>query len=102
MGNNATSELKKRVMADDALYQRYGKKLEQEHKGEFVAISRDGAVIISKSDIEVLQKALEEFEAQKQRVLEVVLTLRWEIQELQNSIDRIVFELYGVSENELG
>ena len=48
-------------MVDNALYQQYGKKLEQEHKGEFVAISRDGAVIISKSDIEVLQKALEQF-----------------------------------------
>ena len=61
MGSNTTSELKKRVMEDDALYQRYGKKLEQEHKGEFVAISREGAVIVSKSDIEVLQKALEQF-----------------------------------------
>ena len=61
MGSNTTSELRKRVIEDDALYQRYGKKLEQEHKGEFVAISRDGAVIISKSDIEVLQKALEQF-----------------------------------------
>ena len=61
MGSNTTSELRKRVIEDDALYQRYGKKLEQEHKGEFVAISRDGAVIVSKSDIEVLQKALEEF-----------------------------------------
>jgi len=61
MGRDTTSELRKRVIEDDALYQRYGKKLEQEHKGEFVAISRDGAVIVSKSDIEVLQKALEEF-----------------------------------------
>jgi len=61
MGNNTTSELKKRVREDNELYQRFGKKLEQEHKGEFVAISRDGAVIVSTSDIEVLQKALEQF-----------------------------------------
>ncbi len=61
MRSNTTSKLKKRVMEDDALYQRFGKKLEQEHKGEFVAISRDGAVIVSRSDIEVLQKALEQF-----------------------------------------
>ena len=61
MGGNTTSELKRRVTEDDALYQRYGKKLEQEHKGEFVAIGREGAVIVSKSDIEVLQKALEQF-----------------------------------------
>lgn len=61
MGNNTTSELRKRVMEDNGLYQRFGKKLEQEHKGEFVAISREGAVIVSKSDVEVLQKALEQF-----------------------------------------
>ena len=34
MGSNTTSELKKRVMKDNKLYQRFGKKLEQEHKGE--------------------------------------------------------------------
>lgn len=61
MGSNTTSELRKRVMEDNELYQRLGKKLEQEHKGEFVAISREGAVIVSKSDVEVLQKALEQF-----------------------------------------
>lgn len=61
MRSNTTSELKKRVTEDNELYQRYGKKLEQEHKGEFVAISRGGIVIVSKSDIEVLQKALEHF-----------------------------------------
>ena len=61
MGSNTTSDLRKRVTADNELYQRFGKKLEQEHKGEFVAISREGAVIVSKSDVEVLQKALEQF-----------------------------------------
>ena len=61
MGSNTTSELRKQVMEDNELYQRFGKKLEQEHKGEFVAISREGAVIVSKSDVEVLQKALEQF-----------------------------------------
>ena len=54
MGNNIASELKKRLREDDELYQRFGKGLELQHKGEFVAISREGAIIVSKSDIEVL------------------------------------------------
>lgn len=61
MGNNMTTELKKRLREDDELYMRFGKSLELEHKGEFVAISREGAIIVSKSDTEVLQKALERF-----------------------------------------
>ena len=61
MGNNIAGELKKRLRQDDELYQCFGKNLELRHKGEFVAISREGIVIVSKSDIEVLQKALEQF-----------------------------------------
>ncbi|MCL0029897.1 hypothetical protein M1N19_02905 [Dehalococcoidia bacterium] len=49
MGSNTTSELKKRVIADDVPYQRFDKKLEQEHKGEFIAIGRNGAVIVPRS-----------------------------------------------------
>jgi len=53
-------------------------------------------------EMPIVPEKLEEFEAQKQRVSELVSTLRGEIQELQDSIDSIVFELYGVSENQLG
>jgi len=42
----------------------------------------------------------EEFEAQRQGILEAVTTLRGGIQELQGSIDRIVFGLYGVPETQ--
>ena len=61
MVNNAKNELKRRAREDDELYRRFAKSLEQEHEGEFVAISREGAVIVSKDDIEVVQKALEKF-----------------------------------------
>ncbi len=61
MGNNMATKLKKRLQEDSELYKRFGKSLELQHKGEFVAISQEGEIIVSKSDIEVLQKALERF-----------------------------------------
>ena len=42
-----------------------------------------------------------ELEAQKQRILRMVAMLRQEIQELQDSIDRMVFGLYGVKQNQM-
>jgi len=45
----------------DSLYERYGRPLEQEHYGEYVAIAQDGRVIVGKDDIEVVQKAIHEF-----------------------------------------
>jgi hypothetical protein len=45
----------------DSLYERYGKPLEQEHYGEYVAITHDGQVITGKDDLEVVDRALQEF-----------------------------------------
>jgi hypothetical protein len=61
MGNGAVNELKRRLQEDDELYRRFATSLEQEHGGEFVAISREGEIIVSKSDIDVLQKAMKQF-----------------------------------------
>ena len=61
MRGDYANELKRRAQEDDKLYERFARNLEQEHRGEFVAISRDGMIIVSKSDIEVLQKALARF-----------------------------------------
>lgn len=61
MASDQRDSLRKRLQEDDQLYERFAKSLEKDHGGEFVAISRDGRVIISISDIEVLQKALQEF-----------------------------------------
>ena len=46
----------RRVQAD-ALYERYGKPLEQEHRGEYIAISPDGRTLLGSSVIDVLRNA---------------------------------------------
>ena len=43
------------------IYDRFAKQLEAEHMGEFVAISKDGAVVVSRDDVEVVRKAIEMF-----------------------------------------
>jgi len=50
--------LEKRARVDDRLYAKYGKPLEAKHKGEFVAIGKDGRIILGKDDVEVLKKAI--------------------------------------------
>jgi len=39
---------------DDSLYERYGKPLERDHHGKYIAISRDGRVIADEDDITVV------------------------------------------------
>lgn len=46
----------RRVQAD-ALYERYGKPLEQEHRGEYIAISPGGRTLLGSSVIDVLRNA---------------------------------------------
>ncbi len=43
------------------LYERYGKLLEKEHKGEYIAIGSQGQTILGESDVEVLQNAMQTF-----------------------------------------
>jgi hypothetical protein len=45
----------------DKRYERYGKPLENDHRGEFIAITQDGRVIVGKNDIEVMDRAIEDF-----------------------------------------
>uniref|UniRef100_Q2RKQ3 DUF5678 domain-containing protein n=2 Tax=Neomoorella thermoacetica TaxID=1525 RepID=Q2RKQ3_MOOTA len=54
----ALQELAKR---NAELYEKYGRPLEKEHKGKFIAISEEGKVIIDPNDVQVAQKAIEEF-----------------------------------------
>ncbi len=49
------------VQRDNQLYERYGKILEATHRGQFVAISLQGEIIVGPSDLEVLQQALARF-----------------------------------------
>ena len=50
-----------RAAEDDRLYDRYGKPLEPEHTGKFVAISQDGRLIIGTDELRVVQQAVEQF-----------------------------------------
>jgi hypothetical protein len=61
MNAEGQMSLRERALRDDALYERHGKSLEAEHRGEFIAISRDGQTIVAKDDIGVLKVALERF-----------------------------------------
>ena len=46
---------------DDAMYERYGKALELEHTGEYVAISEEGRLIVGADDMKVTRQANEQF-----------------------------------------
>ncbi|SRR6266545_4144573 len=45
----------------DRLYERYGKPLERKHHGEYIAISRDGQVILDADDLTVVDQAIQTF-----------------------------------------
>ena len=53
--------LKDRGEQDDLLYDRWGKQLEPEHSGEFVAIADDGRTIFGPDELSVLHQAQELF-----------------------------------------
>lgn len=53
--------LAKRAQKDKKIYEQYGKPLENSHVGEYVAISSQGQTILGKTDVEVLQKAINTF-----------------------------------------
>ena len=48
------------VKEADELYERHGKSLEKDHRGEYAAISLDGRVVVAKDDIEVVDRAIRE------------------------------------------
>lgn len=47
----------------EGLYDRFVRSLESQHQGEFVAVHSDGRVIVGKNDIEVVDRALQQFGA---------------------------------------
>ena len=53
--------LEERGQEDDLLYERFGRPLEPEHNGEYVAISDDGLTILGADELTVSQQALERF-----------------------------------------
>ncbi len=59
--NMNTQGLRKRVLKDNVLYEKFAKHLEPEHNDKFVAISKEGKLIVEGNQVEVLKKAIEEF-----------------------------------------
>jgi len=54
----ASADLNRRY---DEMYERYGRPLESEHRGEFAAISPQGEVILGSMMFEVAQQAADRF-----------------------------------------
>lgn len=46
-----------RVRQMDALYEQYGRPLESEHRGQYVAIAVDGRTVLAPSVLEVAERA---------------------------------------------
>jgi hypothetical protein len=57
---NRQLRLREQGVKDDALYERFAKHLEGDHRGKFVAINKDGKIIVSRDDIEVVQRAIQD------------------------------------------
>ena len=55
------ADLEELAQEDEKLYDRFGKLLETEHTGEFVAIARDGRLILDSDQVLALEKAITEF-----------------------------------------
>lgn len=53
--------LAERTKEDNRLYELYGKPLEKDHKGEFVAIGPDGQIILGDDGNEVIKQAIDRF-----------------------------------------
>ncbi len=60
---NATPAQVRLLRRNVALYEKFAKHLEREHKGEYVAIGLDGALVVGSIHVEVLQQAVEKFGA---------------------------------------
>ena len=58
---NIKEWLDRRADEDRRLYEQYGKPLENDHKGEFVAIGSDGTVILGDDSDDVLRQAVDAF-----------------------------------------
>ena len=55
------TDSKKLQQESDDLYERYGRPLEAEHWGEYVAISREGKTVVGPTLIDVAEQALRRF-----------------------------------------
>ena len=57
----SSTELQQRANEDEELYDRFAKSLETDHDGEYVAIARDGRLIVDREQLRALDRAIEQF-----------------------------------------
>ncbi|MBM2826967.1 MAG: hypothetical protein HW403_1031 [Dehalococcoidia bacterium] len=69
--------MKSRADEDERLYERYGKPLEREHKGEYVAIGPEGEVILGREDVPVIQQAIERYGSGNFAFRRIGVDLKW-------------------------
>lgn len=50
-----------RMTEADTLYEQYGKPLETTHKGQYIAISKDGRTLVGPTVLQVMQQASDAF-----------------------------------------
>ncbi len=74
---NLQEWIKGRAAEDERLYERYGKPLEPDHTGEYVAIGPDGEVILGHDDVAVSQQASARFGSGNYAFRRVGVELRW-------------------------
>ena len=53
--------LERKLEEQNRLYEKYGKPLENKHKGEFVAISLDGEILLERRLGDLLKQAIDTF-----------------------------------------
>lgn len=56
-----TMEYQKRKALADQLYAQYGKPLEAEHAGKYVAVAPDGRLVLGQTMLETAQRARDRF-----------------------------------------
>ena len=59
--NGIRTWMARRAREDDDLYERYGRELEAEHAGEFVAIGQDGRLVLGTDELAVAAEAVARF-----------------------------------------
>ena len=69
--------IKRRAKKDERLYERYGKPLEQDHKGEYVAIGPKGEIILGTDDFTVTHEAIQRFGSGNFAFRKVGVEMRW-------------------------
>lgn len=85
-----STEPREIIERDNALYERYGKPLEEDHVGEYVAISEEGEILLSEDLLALVDQALERFGSGKVALRKVGFDAVGSLRILHNPVQRLV------------